>query len=107
MVPHVIEWYDAYAGDDFEIFAVHYPEFNFERDPDNVQNAIEDMGINYPVVLDNDRIAWGAYRQRYWPTRYLIDSEGNIRYKHIGEGAYDETALYIEALIAESNSADS
>ena len=101
MVPHVIEWYDKYAGDDFEIIAVHYPEFSFEREVENVAQAIEDQGITYPVVLDNDRVAWGAYKQRFWPTRYLIDKQGYIRYKHIGEGAYEETARLIEALIAE------
>ena len=101
MVPHVIEWYDEYAGDDFEIIAVHYPEFSFEREIENVAQAIEDQGITYPVVLDNDRIAWGAYKQRFWPTRYLIDKQGYIRYKHIGEGAYEQTAQLIEALIAE------
>lgn len=103
MVPHVIEWYDDYAGDDFEIIAVHYPEFSYEREVENVQQALLDQQIDYPVVLDNDRVAWAAYRQRFWPTRYLIDRNGNIRYKHIGEGAYDETARYIEELIAEKD----
>lgn len=101
MVPHVIEWYDNYAGDEFEIIAVHYPEFSFEREVENVAQAIEDQGITYPVVLDNDRVAWAAYKQRFWPTRYLIDKQGYIRYKHIGEGAYEETARLIEALMAE------
>ena len=103
MVPHVIEWYDDYAGEDFEIIAVHYPEFSFERELENVAEALIDQKIDYPVVLDNDRVAWGAYRQRFWPTRYLIDREGNIRYKHIGEGAYDETARLIEELMREGS----
>ena len=102
MVPHVIEWHDAYAGDDFEIIAVHYPEFSHEEELENVQAAVERMGIEYPVTLDNNGQTWRAYRQRYWPTRYLIDRNGNIRYKHIGEGAYEDTAKYIEALIAEN-----
>ena len=103
MAPHVIEWYNDYAGDDFEVIAVHYPEFSFERDIDNVRQAISDQNINYPVVLDNDRVAWAAYRQRFWPTLYLIDRAGNIRYKHIGEGGYDVTARYIEELMAEGS----
>ncbi|MGB1252962.1 MAG: redoxin domain-containing protein [Candidatus Promineifilaceae bacterium] len=101
MVPHVIEWYDEYAGEEFEVLAIHYPEFGFEEQIENVQDALEKYGIKYPVALDNDGKTWRAYRQRYWPTRYLIDRNGNIRYKHIGEGAYDETARNIEALIAE------
>ena len=104
MVPHVIEWYDAYAGEDFEVIAVHYPEFEYEKKLENVQNAIDNMGIPYPVAIDNDRETWGAWRQRFWPTRYLVDRDGNIRYKHIGEGAYEETARNIEALIAETSS---
>lgn len=103
MVPHVIEWYDKYAGDDFEIIAVHYPEFEFERELENVAQALIDQNIDYPVVLDNDRVAWAAYRQRFWPTRYLIDREGNIRFKHIGEGAYEETDRLIEELIREGS----
>ncbi len=101
MVPHVIEWYDNYAGPDFEIIAVHYPEFSYEKELENVEQALVDQKIDYPVVLDNDRVAWGAYKQRFWPTRYLIDRQGNIRYKHIGEGAYNETAEYIEELMRE------
>ena len=102
MVPHVNEWYEAYAGDDFEVLGIHYPEFSFERELENVKDAVERMDIKYPVALDNERQAWGAYRQRFWPTRYLVDRNGNIRFKHIGEGAYDETARYIEELMAES-----
>lgn len=103
MVPHVIEWHDAYAGDDFEVLAIHYPEFEYEEQIENVQAALEQYGIEYPVALDNNGQTWRAYKQRYWPTRYLIDRNGNIRYKHIGEGAYNETARNIEALIAEGN----
>lgn len=100
-MPHVIEWYDEYAGEDFEVVAIHYPEFSFEEKVENVEDALDRFGIEYPVALDNNGQTWRAYRQRYWPTRYLIDRDGNIRYKHIGEGAYNETARNIEALIAE------
>ncbi len=101
MVPHVNDWYAQFAGDDFEVIGVHYPEFAYEREVENVAAAILRMEIKYPVAIDNDRKTWSAYRQRYWPTRYLIDKDGNIRYKHIGEGAYAETARLIAALIAE------
>lgn len=93
--------YDKYEGDDFAVISVHYPEFNYERDYDNVVAATERLGVEYPVAIDNDRLTWGAYRQRFWPTRYLIDKNGRIRYKHIGEGAYDETEAAILQLMAE------
>lgn len=101
MVPHVNEWYDKYAGEDFEIVGVHYPEFSYEEQVENVAKALEDMEIKYPVPIDNEGLTWRAWRQRYWPTRYLIDRDGNIRYKHIGEGAYEETDRFIQVLIDE------
>jgi hypothetical protein len=80
---------------------MHYPEFSYEEEYDNVLLATKELGVDYPVALDNDGHTWRAYRQRYWPTRYLIDKQGNIRYTHIGEGAYEETEQYIQALMAE------
>jgi hypothetical protein len=93
--------YGKYDGDDFTVISVHYPEFNYERDYDNVVAAAERLGVEYPIAIDNDRLTWGAYRQRYWPTRYLIDKNGRIRYQHIGEGAYEETEAAIIQLMAE------
>ena len=101
VIPYVQAWYETYAGDDFTVISVHYPEFAHERDYDNVVAATERLGVTYPVAIDNDRLTWGAYNQRYWPTTYLIDKEGNIRYQHIGEGAYQETEAAIQALMAE------
>ena len=95
--------YDKYDGEEFTVVSVHYPEFNYEKDVDNVRNAAADLGVAYPIAIDNDRLTWNAYNQRFWPTRYLIDKEGNIRYKHIGEGAYEETEAAILALMAESS----
>ena len=95
--------YDKYDGEEFTVVSVHYPEFNYEKDVDNVRNAAADLGVAYPIAIDNDRLTWNAYNQRFWPTRYLIDKEGNIRYKHIGEGAYEETEQAILALMAESS----
>jgi hypothetical protein len=94
--------YETYEGDDFTVISVHYPEFSHERDYDNVVAATERLGVEYPVAIDNDRMTWGAYNQRYWPTRYLIDKNGRIRYKHIGEGAYNETEAAILQLMAET-----
>lgn len=94
--------YDKYDGDEFTVVSVHYPEFNYEKEIENVRNAAVDLGVEYPIAIDNDRQTWNAYNQRYWPTRYLIDKEGNIRYVHIGEGAYEETEQAILALMAET-----
>ena len=80
---------------------MHYPEFGYEEVYENVRAATVELGVAYPVALDNEGQTWRAYQQRFWPTRYLIDKEGNIRFKHIGEGAYQETEAYIQALIAE------
>lgn len=86
--------------------SIHYPEFRFEREYDNVLQATIDLDVTYPVALDNDRKTWGAYNQRFWPTTYLIDKEGNLRYKHIGEftrGSDAEIELAIQTLMAESD----
>lgn len=93
--------YEKYDGDDFTVISVHYPEFSHERDYDNVVAATVRLGVEYPVAIDNDRLTWGAYNQRFWPTRYLIDKNGRIRYQHIGEGAYDETEALILQLMVE------
>jgi thiol-disulfide isomerase/thioredoxin len=101
VIPHVNAWYETYADEGFEVVGVHYPEFEYERDVDNVRAAVSRLEIGYPVAIDNDRLTWGAYNQRYWPTLYLLDKAGHIRYKHIGEGAYAETEAAIRELLAE------
>ena len=100
-IPYLNAWYDKYAADGFVIVGVHTPEFDFEKDHANVQAAVEKFGIKYPVVQDNDRATWGAYQNQYWPRHYLIDSQGYIRYDHIGEGDYDGTEKVIQSLLAE------
>ena len=84
------------------IIGNHYPEFNHEADLDNLKRAVAELGIEYAVAQDNDRITWGAYNNRYWPTLYLIDKFGHIRYVHIGEGRYTDTEEAIAALLAET-----
>ena len=101
MIPWVREWYEQYKGDDFTVVSVHYPEFGYEEDLDNVRAATKRLMVEYPVAIDNDGVTWRAYQQRYWPTRYVLDKRGQIRYKHIGEGAYAETEAVIQALMAE------
>lgn len=102
-LPHLNEWQEKYADKGLVIIGVHTPEFDFEKKTENVQNAIEKYEIEYPVVQDNDYATWNAYRNRYWPHKYLIDSEGYIRYDHIGEGDYEETEKVIQLLLDEIN----
>jgi hypothetical protein len=106
VIPWVREWYQAYKGEDFEVIGVHYPEFEYEKDYQNVVDATQRLGVNYPVAIDNDGKTWRAYSQRYWPTRYVLDKKGHIRLKHIGEGAYEETENVIRALMAEPDPVD-
>lgn len=101
--PYLNAWHDAYAGDGLVIVGVHTPEFAFEKETANVQQAIEREGIKYPVVQDNNKATWSAYGNRFWPRKYIIDIDGFIRYDHIGEGAYDETEDMIKQLLEERN----
>lgn len=101
VLPYIKEWDAKYEGDDFEVVSVHYPEFTYERDVDNVRAAVQEAGIQYPVAIDNEGVTWRAYNQRYWPVWYVLDKNGVIRYKHIGEGGYTETEGVIQALLAE------
>jgi cytochrome c biogenesis protein CcdA/thiol-disulfide isomerase/thioredoxin len=100
-LPHLRAWYERYRASGFEIVGVHSPEFAFEREPDNVRDAASSLGIDYPIALDNDFATWKAYDNHYWPTKYLIDSEGQIRYSHFGEGEYTRTEKHIRTLLAE------
>ena len=100
-IPYLNAWYEKYAKEGLVIIGVHTPEFDFEKDYNNVKAAVEKFDIKYPIVQDNEKGTWNAYENRYWPRKYLIDSEGYVRYDHIGEGAYDETAKVIQSLLAE------
>ncbi|NWK01443.1 redoxin family protein [Marine Group I thaumarchaeote] len=102
-LPYITAWDDKYADQGLLIIGIHSPEFEFEKDPENVKMAIEKYGIDYPVVLDNDMETWKAFDNRYWPRKYIADHEGYIRYDHIGEGGYKETEKIIQQLLDERN----
>ncbi len=102
-LPYITAWNDKYADQGLLIIGIHSPEFEFEKDPENVKMAIEKYGISYPVVLDNDMETWKAFDNRYWPRKYIADHEGYIRYDHIGEGGYQETEKIIQQLLDERN----
>ncbi len=102
-LPHVEQWYQRYRDQGLVVLGIHYPEFGYEHDLQNVLAATQRLNLTYPVGIDNDGATWNAYNQRYWPTLYLIDKQGQIRYLRIGEGSYDATESAIQALLAEAD----
>jgi len=100
-LPYITTWNEKYEDDGLLIIGVHSPEFEFEKDIDNVRLAVEKHGIMYPVVLDNEWKTWKAFENRYWPRKYLVDHDGFIRYDHIGEGGYVKTEKKIQELLHE------
>jgi cytochrome c biogenesis protein CcdA/thiol-disulfide isomerase/thioredoxin len=101
-LPYLTAWDKRYRKDGLVIVGVHTPEFPFERDAGNVEEAIETNGIEYPVVQDNEQATWNAYGNQYWPAEYFIDANGNVRYAHFGEGEYKEKEAVIRDLLAEA-----
>lgn len=102
-LPYLKAWNEKYRAQGLVIIGVHAPEFAFEKDQHNVEQAIRDLGITYPVAMDNQFAIWNAYKNEYWPAHYLIDAQGRIRHQHFGEGAYQETELMIQTLLKETH----
>lgn len=101
VLPDLKKWHARYADRGFVIVGVHAPEFNYERAESYVRASIAKLGITYPVVMDNDFRIWRAYNNVYWPSLYLVDRQGFIRYQHFGEGAYEQTERMIRQLLNE------
>jgi cytochrome c biogenesis protein CcdA/thiol-disulfide isomerase/thioredoxin len=101
-LPHLKAWYERYGNSGLTIVGLHAPEFPFERDADNVDRAVRQNGIEYPVAQDNDFATWSAYGNQFWPAKYLIDARGQVRYTHFGEGDYDETERAIRTLLEDA-----
>lgn len=101
-LPHLTALYDTYRDHGFVLVGVHSPEFAFEKDRANVQAAIDEHGIHYPVAQDNDFHVWDAYNNRFWPTHYLVGPWGKVRDVHIGEGGYAETEDLVRKLLHEA-----
>ncbi|CAB3684876.1 thioredoxin [Achromobacter marplatensis] len=100
-LPYVTSWHQKYKDQGLVVVGVHTPEFPFERSTPNVQKALERFKITYPVAQDNRYATWEAYRNQYWPAVYLIDKQGQIVYRHFGEGNYAETEAEIQRLLAQ------
>ena len=101
MVPQLRAWHQRYEPGGLTIVGVHTPEFFWERSSDKVATATQRLGIHYPVVQDNDLAIWKRFGVRAWPTAVLVDRAGIVRFRHIGEGAYEQTEGLIRQLIAE------
>ena len=104
-LPYVKAWDEKYRMDGLVVIGVHAPEFAFEREPANVQRAIKDLGIRYPVALDNNYVLWRALKNNYWPAHYFVDAQGRVRYHHFGEGDYAMSERVIRQLLAEAGRA--
>ena len=101
-LPYVKAWAEKYKSHGLVVIGVHAPEFAFEKDPANVRRAVSDLGVTYPVALDNSLTIWQAFNNQYWPAHYFIDAEGRIRHHHFGEGEYDRSESVIRQLLAEA-----
>jgi len=103
-LPSVRGWDDRYREKGLTVIGVHSPEFDEERNVEHLRREVSSLGIRYPVVSDNDYRTWNAYKVEAWPTVFLLDKEGRIRWMRVGEGHYDETERQIQKLLAEKES---
>lgn len=101
-LPYVKGWYEKYKDHGLVVIGVHTPEFAFEKDPGNVQRAVHDLGVTYPVALDSNYTIWRAFENQYWPAHYFIDAQGRIRNHHFGEGDYQESENAIRELLSDA-----
>ena len=104
-IPYVEAWSKRYADQGLVVIGVHTPEFAFERQLANVQKAVKDLGVTYPVAVDSDWTIWKAFKNGYWPAHYFIDAKGRLRHTHFGEGEYGPSEQVIRQLLAERNGA--
>jgi thiol-disulfide isomerase/thioredoxin len=104
-LPYLRAWHDRYARDGLVLVGVHSPEFDFEKDHGNVEAAVARLNVTWPVALDDDMAIWRAFRNRYWPAKWITDRTGRVRYFHAGEGNYTETENVIRSLLGLDDSA--
>lgn len=100
--PYIKQWSEQYRSQGLEVISVHAPEFNHERELNSVRARVEQAGIRYPVAIDNDYTNWNRYRNQVWPTLYLVDRNGMLRDRKIGDGDYIDTEQRIQALLRET-----
>ncbi|MGA2191109.1 MAG: cytochrome c biogenesis protein DipZ [Steroidobacteraceae bacterium] len=105
-LPYVKAWYERYKDHGLVVIGVHAPEFAFEKDPDNVRRAVSELGVAYPVALDDNYAIWQGFNNHYWPAHYFIDASGQIRGHHFGEGQYEESERTIRQLLTQAGYSD-
>jgi cytochrome c biogenesis protein CcdA/thiol-disulfide isomerase/thioredoxin len=101
-LPYVKAWAEKYKDQGLVVIGVHTPEFAFEKDISNVASAVKDLGITYPVAIDNSYTIWNAFQNQYWPAHYFVDRNGSIRHHHFGEGSYEESEKVLQDLLGEN-----
>ena len=102
-LPYIKAWYAKYRDSGLVIVGVHTPEFPFEKDEGNVRKAVKELGLQYPVAMDNDYAIWRNFNNEYWPADYFIDANGHIRHHEFGEGNYDDSENWIRTLLEEAH----
>ena len=105
-LPYIRAWAEKYKEHGLVVIGVHTPEFPFEHDLENVRGAVQDMRVDYPVAIDNDYAVWDAFDNHYWPALYIADAQGRIRFHQFGEGAYEQSEMVIQHLLAEAGVGD-
>ena len=105
-LPYLRAWAEKYKQQGLVVIGVHTPEFDFEKNLDNIRQAATEMGVPYPIAVDSDRKIWQAFNNEYWPALYLIDAQGHIRYHQFGEGEYARSEEVIQQLLTEAGSPD-
>jgi cytochrome c biogenesis protein CcdA/thiol-disulfide isomerase/thioredoxin len=101
-IPYVEAWAKKYRSQGLVVIGVHAPEFAFEKNIDNVRQAVRDLKLDYPIAIDNNYAIWRGFDNQYWPAHYFIDAQGRIRHHHFGEGDYDGSEKIIQQLLAEA-----
>ncbi|BDU20597.1 cytochrome c biogenesis protein DipZ [Dyella sp. GSA-30] len=105
-LPYTRAWADKYKDHGLVVIGVHSPEFAFEKDADNVRDAVKNFDIHYPVAVDSNYAIWKAFSNEYWPAHYFIDAKGQIRHHHFGEGEYQQSEDVIRQLLTEAGYKD-
>jgi len=105
-LPYVRAWAEKYKHHGLVVIGVHAPEFEFERNVDNVRRAAKDMRVDYPIAIDNNYAIWSAFENHYWPALYFVDAQGHIRHHQFGEGEYEQSEMIIQQLLAEAGIGD-
>jgi thiol-disulfide isomerase/thioredoxin len=105
-LPFVKAWHEKYSDQGLVVIGVHSPEFAFEKNLRNVRREVDDLGLTYPIAVDNDYAVWRAFANQYWPAHYFIDAMGSIRHTHFGEGEYEQSERVLQQLLAEAGRGD-